>query len=199
MKNSDLGLERFRFNPPQSLHVQQVIAATWMGNSMLDYLLYIPKTDIPEGGAWVDVIHATDLPNLISGGAARKDDQLRDFQLMGYYTEGGNIVEQDHGWKLEDVGGGNIYITEDGGDDSLVVPIGIIVRVGRRPAKLSERDDMISLGNGSYQSRIHPNQHHMDPAERVAAMTPEDQEEARDLILEAVRATAVGRVGDERN
>lgn len=175
MKNSDPGLERFRFNPPQSLHVQQVIAATWMGNSMLDYLLYIPKTDIPEGGAWCDVIHATNLPNLISGGASRRDDQLRDFQLMGYYTEGGNIVEQDHGWRLEDVGGGNLYITEDGGDDSLVVPIGIIVRVGRRPAKLSERTDVVSLGNGSYCLRNDPNVHLMDLEERARIGTEEEE------------------------
>lgn len=143
MKTPDQGLERFRFNPPISLHHQQVIAAIWMGNSMLDYLLYIPKAELPEGGAWIDVIHATDLPNLVAGGASRRDDQLRDFELMGYYTEGGNIVEQNHGWKIEDVGGGNVYITEDGGDDSLVVPIGILVRVGRRPATPQEAENFV--------------------------------------------------------
>lgn len=165
MKNSDPGLERFRFNPPQSLHHQQVIAATWMGNSMLDYLLYIPKAELPEGGAWIDVLHATNLPNLISGGAAHRDDQLRDFQLMGYYTEGGNIVEQDHGWKIEDVGGGNLYITEDGGDDSLVVPIGIIVRIGRRPPKLCERNDVHDFGDGTYSLKAQPNVRLMDEEE----------------------------------
>ena len=166
MSKIDSGLERFRFSPPKSLHVQQVIAATWMGDSLIDYLLYIPLTDIPEGGAWVDVVHATNMPNMISGGASRKDDQLRDFQLMGYYTEGGNIVEQDTGWKLEDVGGGNIYVTDDGAALA-VVPIGIVLRIGRRPAKLCERDDVVSLGNGSYCLRNSPHVNLMDESERV--------------------------------
>lgn len=186
MSKIDSGLERFRFSPPMSLQVQQVIAATWMGNSMIDYLLYIPLTDIPDGGAWVDVVHATNLPNMISGGASRKDDQLRDFQLMGYYTEGGSLVEQDTGWKLEDVGGGNLYVTDDESEVP-VVPIGIILRIGRRPAKLSERDDTVSLGNGSYTLRNDPNVHLMDLEERVAGIDPADHEGIQQGIVEAMR------------
>jgi hypothetical protein len=137
-----------------------------MGDSLIDYLLYIPLTDIPDGGAWVDVVHATNLPNMISGGASRKDDQLRDFQLMGYYTEGGSLVEQDTGWKLEDVGGGNIYVTDDG-SVLPVMPIGVVLRIGRRPAKLCECTDVVSLGNGSYCLKDSPHVHLMDESERV--------------------------------
>lgn len=130
---------RFRLKPPIDFNGMDVLAATWQPGGLMDYLAYIPVSSIPEGGAWVDLQHITNLPNLMWQGLTKKDDRVTGYQLMGYYTEAGTLVETDVGWSVDDVGGGNAYIVPTYGEQP-VTPVGIIVSVSRCPVVLTIKD-----------------------------------------------------------
>lgn len=133
-KNS---VERFALKLPQSFTIKQVIAATLsydQGRNTMDYLLYIPANDIPEGGVWVDVIQLTNLPRVISGGAAREDDQVDAVDLLGYFDQAAQFHETCYGWTAEAVGDGNYYVTDAEVPDGAQQPErveGIVLRIAR--------------------------------------------------------------------
>lgn len=128
---------RFALKLPQSFTNKQVIAATLsydQGRNCMDYLLYIPIGDLPEKGAWFDVVQLTNLPRVIGGHAAREDDQVDAVDLLGYFDQAAQFHETCHGWSIEAVGAGNYYITDAEVPEGTRQPDkveGIVLRVAR--------------------------------------------------------------------
>lgn len=149
MNENDIG--RFALRLPRDFAKQEVVAATWgmAGVSQVDYLLYVPAANVPEGGAWIDVIHATNLENMIAADATKPDDVLVGFAVLGYFNLQGQFQQDAEPWGIEDVGGGNLYVTWSDRDPEHVAA-GLIVRIARRAAKESELEpiDLIAVASG---------------------------------------------------
>lgn len=142
---------RFAIRLPQNFLNKQVIAATWTtedGRCCMDYLLYIPIGELPDGGAWVDVVQATNLPNLMSAGTTRPDDPVDAVDLLGYFDQKALFTETCFGWTTESVGDGNYYIVDadvPAGAHEPESVEGIVLRVARSGTRLTHRRGEVEL------------------------------------------------------